>query len=71
MLNLPFPLQPAPWKEQLEREDRANQKKDSDYLIGSTLSGSRRSRLILLDPDGKRWIVKVDTSGTLSTEPFV
>lgn len=47
---------------QLEQADKQNHKRGRDVEIGT-------GRLILTAPDGTRWAVSVDSSGTLSASP--
>lgn len=55
-------LQEVERNRQLEQADAQNHKKNVDVNIGT-------GRLILTAPDGTRWAVSVDSSGTLSASP--
>ena len=47
---------------QIEQADKRNRKKGTDVEL------SRGERVILQSPDGVRWAVTIDNTGTLQTE---
>jgi len=47
------------WRRQLEQADRENHKRNQDVEIG-------QARLILTSPNGSRYEVTVDNTGTIS-----
>lgn len=57
-MKLP-PFNDAEWRRQIERSDAENHKRNRDVEIG-------RARLILTSPNGTRYEVTVDNTGTLS-----
>lgn len=46
------------WRRELERADRENQKRRQDVELGV-------ASVVLTSPDGSRWRLTVDDSGTL------
>ena len=64
-MNLPKEFDAAEWKRQLDLFDEEVYKRQRDVEISGG-DANRRQRLILVSPDGTRWSVTVNNSGTLS-----
>lgn len=69
-----LPIPPEEWTRdyqqrvnaEIERADADNRKSGRDIEM-SRSDGTRKERVILIAPDGGRWALVVDNSGTLST----
>lgn len=68
-MNLPSPSKQydpqneAQARSQIEQADAQNQKKSSDVVI-------KGNKLVIVSPDGTRWSVTIDNTGTMALTPL-